>query len=80
MKKKVILIIFALLIYLYISLSGIQIEAYINWSIYLPKEKNIDTIYTYDYREGEDLLILTYNKANLKKVINKNKLILINCK
>ena len=46
-------------------------ELYLNWHVYLPKAKHVDTIYRFDYREGEDLSILTYSEKKFSKIISK---------
>ena len=44
---------------------------YVNWNILLPKPNNIDVVFTFDYREGEDFVVWHYKDA--KKVVDEKK-------
>lgn len=44
---------------------------YLNWKIQLPKPQEINTIYKYDYKEGEDFLIWVYSEKKMQKIISK---------
>jgi len=44
----------------------------INWKIDIPKPKNIEVLYNYEYRDGEDLEIWYYEKENIEEIVNNN--------
>lgn len=75
-KLLAIVCIFILLIVILLffkGFNGICFEAYINHKISLWKPLNVETIYRYEFREGEDFYIFSYaNDKDIKKIIKKN--------
>lgn len=51
---------------------------FVNHGIVLPSPKSIDTVYRFDFREGEDLEIWLYNNKAFNKVISKKYFLKIN--
>lgn len=47
-------------------INSYRFNMYVNWNILLPKPENIDVIFTFDYRKGEDFVVWYYKDA--KKV------------
>jgi hypothetical protein len=45
----------------------------INWDIWLSKPNNVEIIYNFDYREGDDFEIWTYNDSKIDS-IKENKI------
>ncbi len=43
---------------------------FINWNIKIPKAYKVDVIYSYEFRDGEDLEIWHYDKRKIEKMIN----------
>ena len=52
-------------------INSYRFNMYVNWNILLPKPDNIDVIFTFDYREGEDFVVWHYKDA--KKVVKEKK-------
>ncbi len=79
LKKKIaiataaILIIISLLILLVIweVINSYRFNMYVNWNILLPKPNNIDVVFKFDYREGEDFAVWHYKDT--KKVVEEKK-------
>lgn len=73
-KKHLIILIITLIITLIIFtvINNPRIVAYINWKVYLPKPQKIDTIYNFEFREGEDLEIWYYSENGVRKIISNN--------
>jgi len=73
-KKIIILFIIFLLVLIFtINRFGQQFEVYINWKVYLPRPDNIDTIFKYDFRKGEDFLIWSYSKNKFTKITSSKR-------
>lgn len=74
--------IFILLIVIFLffkSFNSICFEAYINHKILLWNPLNVETIYRYEFREGEDFYIFSYaDDKDIKRIIKKNKFKKIN--
>ncbi len=80
MKKKVI--IFSSIV-LFVGLIGFLffryfdghcLELYINNGVLLSKTKNVEEIYSYEFREGEDFYIFHYDREkDIKRIIQKNR-------
>lgn len=80
-KIKIILVIVLLSVtfVFFRNFNGICFEVYINHKVSLWNPTNIETIYRYNFREGEDFYIFSYdNDKDIKKIIQKNKFKMIN--
>ena len=68
-----ILILLIVIFLFFKSFNSICFEAYINHKILLWNPLNVETIYRYEFREGEDFYIFSYaNDKDIKKIIEKN--------
>ena len=66
----IILITMPILLFVLINRRNIL---YIEWKIFLPRPNNIDVIYNYIGREGEDFEVWHYNYKKTEKLINHRK-------
>ena len=80
MNKKIIIVLLLSPIFLPIILFAIfmlicylfpNLLIFINWGVYLPVPTKVEEIYTYDWREGNDLYIFSYSKRKYDKLIDK---------
>lgn len=70
--KKIIICVFLILgVYLLWSNDNRNM-LFLNWKIYVPKPNKIDSIYRFEYREGNDLEIWYYKDDKFKKIISRN--------
>ena len=82
MKKRWVVVILVLMIILIIT-SKVDMNNLLlkmNWGIFLQKPNKVDIIYRFDYKEGDDFEIWTYNKLRINKIIDNNKFELITSK
>ena len=49
---------------MFLAFSSYESTIYTNWSIKLPKYKNKQVIFSFDYREGNDFIVLEYEKID----------------
>lgn len=73
MRKKYLIILLTIIIVMitiYMFLSIPTVVLYINWKVQLPNPQKIDALYNYEFREGEDLEIWSYNKEKTEKIVN----------
>ena len=81
MKRKAIIlfiILIMVIILLGVSLLSDNLLFYINYGVYLPNPSSVKTIYRFDYREGEDFFIWSYNDSKFMKAISKKEFNKIN--
>lgn len=75
MKRQIIIVIIILIsIFLgfcFFTLKGCQIEALINWHIYLPGVKEEKVIYDTSFRDGDTISILTISDSHFLKKIKE---------
>lgn len=75
MKRQIIIVIIILIsIFLgfcFLTLKGCQIEAFINWHIYLPGVKEEKVIYDTFFRDGDTISILTISNSHFLKKIKE---------
>lgn len=81
-NKKVIfsfiLVIFIMLIFVMLNAGdNYQHIIYANWGVDFCTPKKLESIFMYDYREGEDFLIWSYDDDKFDKTLSKNKFSLI---
>lgn len=77
LKKKIIIATASIIVIIFLLILSVTWEVlnsyrfnmYINWNILLPKPNNLDVIFTFDYREGEDFVVWHYKDA--KKVVEE---------
>lgn len=50
--------------FLFLVFPSYESTIYINWSIKLPKYKNKHEVFRFDYREGNDFIVLEYEKID----------------
>lgn len=71
MKRQIIIVIIILIsIFLgfcFLTLKGCQIEAFINWNIYLSGVKEEKVIYDTFFRDGDTISILTISNSHFFK-------------
>ena len=74
-KKSVILaIVLLILIYLFFFLTtSVRFAMFVNWGVYLPKNKKNEVVFEDFFRTGDQITILTFDDSNqLKKMIKMN--------
>lgn len=75
MKRQIIIVIIVLisifLIFCFFTLKGCQIEAFINWHVYLPGVKEEKVIYDSFFRDGDTISILTISNSHFLKKIKE---------
>ncbi|MDO5393341.1 MAG: hypothetical protein Q4F33_01970 [Mycoplasmatota bacterium] len=79
LKKIFIIVTVAILIIIFLLILSVTWEVlnsyrfnmYVNWNILLPKPNNINVVFKFDYREGEDFVVWHYKDT--KKVVEEKK-------
>lgn len=75
MKRRIIIVIVVviliLLVFCFFTIKSCQIDAFINWHIYLPGVKEEKIVYDTFFREGDTISVLTISDFNSLKKIKK---------
>ena len=74
MKKRIIMFctfIIIVFIIIFKIINNPNFPIFINWKLYLSSPSNEETIYEYDWREGEDFYIWYYRKLKVNKKFTK---------
>lgn len=71
-KILIFILIFVIILFIPILLISFltneRTALYINWGINIPRANNVNIIYNYEFREGEDLEIWNYKTEDIEKI------------